>query len=52
METVRLKNSQDYAEKNKVKGLTLSNIQTYIATVIKTVSGGGEKIDKSSTETE
>lgn len=38
METVRVKNSHDCPEKNKVKGLILSDIKTYsITTVVKAV---------------
>lgn len=43
MGTVRIKNIQDYPEKNKVK----ASVRTYyITTVIKTVSGIGETIGK------
>lgn len=45
----RIKNCQDHSEKSKVK-VILSNSKTYyVATVNKTASGLGERIDKWST---
>lgn len=42
----KVKNGQDYPEKNKVKRLLLSDIKIdYIVTVSKTVYGVGERID-------
>lgn len=45
MVILRIKNIQEHPEKNEVKGLLLSNIKTYIVTVIETMSGVGERID-------
>lgn len=45
MGILRIKNIQEHPEKNEVKGLLLSNIKTYIVTVIETMSGVGERID-------